>query len=340
MKVSFITYQYPPKFWWGGAFYAYRLTRCLEDMGVDLVRIGPPHMPDDGIKIPAMNLLHFAWKARGYVGDADVVHGNILADLFVTGKPCVTTLHHPIRNDYVGNSPKKMFFQFWERRCCKKAKAVITDSLTSMKEFRKIYGWDKFYSIPLGVDRVSNAKFGDPTKVLCAVGMGPRKGISIMLDVARCLAEYPVEFYVTGEGEERRYLESLATDMKLKNVHFLGVVEKEKLEELYRECGVCVIPSIYEGFSLPILEGMAHKKAVITTNVGVASEVVENGRNGFVVEKRDPALIASIIRRCIEDEKLFRRVAQNGLLTSRKLTWENTAKKTIQIYEKVLAGNS
>jgi len=334
MKVAFLTYQYPPKSFWGGSFYAFRLTHALEDLGVDLLRIGPSHMRDDGVKLAATNFLHFAWRARKYIGNADLVHGNILADVFVTRKPCITTMHHPQKYDYQNNSLRKKVYENLEKRCFRKARKVITDTSISLKEFREIYGDGKIHSVPLGVDQVKKTEFGDPRKVLCATGLSARKGVEFVLHAAKELGD--AEFYITGNGREKRRLESLAAAMRLRNIHLLGIVKQEKLELLYSECGVCIIPSIYEGFSLPILDGMAHKKAVITTNVGIASEVVENGRNGFLIEKRDPAIIASTIKRLVEDEKLFRRIAQRALSTSKKFSWKKTARETIRIYKTVL----
>ena len=338
MKVAFITYQYPPKHLWGGSFYAYKLTHALEDLGIDVVRIGPSSMCDKGIKISASNLLHFAWKAAKHVGRTDLVHGNILGDLFITKKPCVTTMHHPMKYDFPQNSFKKIAYLWMERKCFRKAKAVITDSQLARQEFINLYGNEsKIYSIPSGVDPVKKPRLGDSCKVLCATGLGPRKGLELALHAAQCLAEHSVEFYITGDGAEKKHLESLAAHMKLKNIHFLGAVTREKLEVLYSECGICLITSTYEGFGLPILEGMAHKKVVITTNTGIAPEAIENGKSGFILEERDPNLIASIIMKLIKDKALFRKLALNAYTTSKKFTWGNTAKKTIEIYETALS---
>jgi glycosyltransferase involved in cell wall biosynthesis len=125
--------------------------------------------------------------------------------------------------------------------------------------------------------------------------------------------------------------------MKLRNVHLLGVIKQDELELLYSECGVCIIPSIHEGFGLPLLEGMAHKKAVIATNTGIAPEIIENGRNGFIIKKRNPQLISSLILKLAENERLFRSIAQRAKETSRKFTWRNTAKETIKVYEMALS---
>jgi glycosyltransferase involved in cell wall biosynthesis len=335
MKVAFITYQYPPKSFWGGSFYALKLTHALEDLGVDLLRIGPSHMQDEGIKLTARNFFHFAWKARKQIGGADLVHGNILADVFVTSVPCVTTMHHAQKFDYPCSSMRKTIYEKVEERCFKKARKVITDSMASLRELEALHGDGKICSVPLGVDLVKT-DVGDPRKVLCATGLSARKGVELLLHTARELGNR-ADFYITGNGGEKQRLESLAARMKLKNMHFLGIVGGEELSLLYSQCGICIIPSIHEGFGLPVLEGMARGKAVIATNTGIAPEIIENGKNGFLINERNPKLVSSLIIKLAEDEKLFKKVAQRARETSRKFSWHKTARETIKVYKMALS---
>jgi glycosyltransferase involved in cell wall biosynthesis len=339
MKVAFIAHQYPPQFHSGGAIYAYKLSHALEDLGVDITRISQSSMDDKGVKIHARNLLSFVLKARNHVKDVDLVHGNMLGDIVIFNKPCVTTLHHPMKYDRPPASLRWKISEAGERLCFMKAKAVLTDSKFSFVEFKKLYGNGKIHIIKLGVDQVRDAKLGDPHKILCTTGLGSRKGIELILQTAGALADGPQQFYLIGNGYEKPRFESLAAKMKLKNVHFLGVVSDEEIERLYSTCGLCIVSSLYEGFSLPLLDGMAHKKVAITTKVGIAPEIIENGKNGFMVERRDPQLIASIIRKLADDKKLLSRVAQKGYETSKSFTWRNAAKETLRVYEEVLGAS-
>ncbi|NYZ75678.1 glycosyltransferase family 4 protein [Candidatus Micrarchaeota archaeon] len=308
MKIAFVSYQYPPRFVWGGSRYALEITNALEKLGVQVKRI----TSETG------GFFRFVVNARAQIGDADLVHGNILSDALIFRRPCVTTMHHPIRYD-----TKDVRYTVMEYMCFRKARKVITDSNISKAEFERMYGVGKVISIPLGVEQPEKPEIGDPKKVLCAAGVGKRKGTELLCKIADLMPK--TQFYITG-GKDA---------YQTRNMHFLGrTTSKEKLELLYRECGICIITSLFEGFSLPILEGMAHKKAVVTTRVGIAPDAV-NGRNGFVAE-RDPSAFAGIIKRLQTDRSLFEKVCEEGYRTSKGYTWAKTAKMTIRVYEEVL----
>jgi glycosyltransferase involved in cell wall biosynthesis len=94
-------------------------------------------------------------------------------------------------------------------------------------------------------------------------------------------------------------------------VEFKGYVShREKLYYLSR-CRALVLPSIFEGFGMVILEAWALKKPVIVANVEPQNKIVTHGLDGYVVENK-PEIWAKYIHLLIADEELCRQMGNNG----------------------------
>lgn len=89
-----------------------------------------------------------------------------------------------------------------------------------------------------------------------------------------------------------------------------GPRPREQLPELYRAAAVCVVPSRYENFPYTALEAMACGRAVIAARVGGLAEVVEDGRDGILVEPENPAALAEAITRLLRNAPERRRLAK------------------------------
>lgn len=333
MKVAFVSYLYPPASVLGGAKMAYELTREIENEGVEVKRITQ-------YTAHSNNFPHFAWKARRMVGDCDIVHGNTLGEIFITDKPCVTFINHPERHNR-DRIPRSLIYRYVEGVCFRKSRVVTTPSKLVKDELAGIYGQpEKIEIIYSGVNEVSGLQEGEAKTILCTTGTGKRKGIEYLIEAVGLLAKkHPdIKLRITGTSAEytarmRPRLEKLGICDK---VMPLGFISEEKVDEEYRKAGLVVVPSLYEGFGLPIIEGMAYRKPVITTPVGIAPEIVEDGRNALLAKAGDPYSIAEAIDRVISDDALRRSIAYAGHETSRRFTWKNSAKKAIDVYNRVL----
>lgn len=115
----------------------------------------------------------------------------------------------------------------------------------------------------------------------------------------------------------------------------LGPLSHEKLYLLYRAADLLVFPSWYEGFGLPPLEAMASGLPVIVSNRGALPETV-NGA-GLVVDPKDPAQLADAVHRLLKDSVLRLGFRAKGLIQAGRFCWEETAIKTLQIYQALLA---
>ena len=118
-----------------------------------------------------------------------------------------------------------------------------------------------------------------------------------------------------------------------KRIITVGFVSTEELVLLYNTATVFVIPSLYEGFGLPILEAMQCGCPVVTTKEGSLKEIA--GDAAFFVDAYNIGSIASGIERVIEDKRLQRELSEKGLIQAKKFSWEETARKTMQVYKKI-----
>lgn len=127
----------------------------------------------------------------------------------------------------------------------------------------------------------------------------PKNGIEVAIQSAPMIlgAVPDAEFLITGDGPLRGKLEEMAARLAGDRIHFVGMVGRRRLKDLFAEAGVVVIPSVdsvgmREPFGIAALEAMASGKAVIVSDVGGLPEVVRNGVDGLVVPQNNPQALA------------------------------------------------
>jgi glycosyltransferase involved in cell wall biosynthesis len=113
-----------------------------------------------------------------------------------------------------------------------------------------------------------------------------------------------------------------------------GYLHDEDLRALYSSCRVFVYPSLYEGFGLPPLEAMACGAPVIASRIPSIAETV--GTAARLVDPLDTNELSRALAELLGDEKMRRHFSEVGAEHVKKLTWEQTAIKTLEIYRQVL----
>ncbi|MEA2421774.1 MAG: hypothetical protein QOF55_873 [Thermoleophilaceae bacterium] len=211
----------------------------------------------------------------------------------------------------------------WQRivlpRIAKRARLVITVSEFSRAEIADVLGVDA-HVIPNGVDERFRPAEDKGDYALVVGTRIARKNLAGLDATARALAAGGIELLAAGSG--RGYMREEATTIRQ-----LGYVPDAELPGLYARARVLLMPSVYEGFGLPVLEAMASGTPVVAANRAALPETC--GDAALVVEPED---FAEAALRAIDDERLV----TAGLARAARFTWERAARATDQAIERLL----
>jgi UDP-glucose:(heptosyl)LPS alpha-1,3-glucosyltransferase len=213
---------------------------------------------------------------------------------------------------------------------------VIANSHRGKDEIVRHYGFpaDRIHVIHNGVDcerfKPANRSRGDGF-VLLFVGTGfERKGLAFCI---RALKELPqtVRLRVVGKGNRRRY-ERLARRLGVAaRVDFAETMEK--IESVYASADVFVLPAIYEPFANACLEAMACGVPVVTSRINGASEIIEHGKNGAIIdEPNDIEALAAAIRMFL-DRKFWADASAAARKTAEAHPFSANVEQTLKIIE-------
>jgi glycosyltransferase involved in cell wall biosynthesis len=163
----------------------------------------------------------------------------------------------------------------------------------------------------------------------------PLKGFDILIKAAKKLSGDAGVYIVGGEPTEA-YLK-LGRELGIGNVHYVNFMDAEKLKGFYRACDLFVLPSRTEAWGLVINEAMANGLPVIATDKCVAAlELIEDGRNGYLVPVDDDEALAERMNAILGDAILRRQMAEASLKKIQPYSIENMAREHYRIFEKYL----
>jgi L-malate glycosyltransferase len=168
-----------------------------------------------------------------------------------------------------------------------------------------------------------------------------RKGHDTLLRAISRLNDrnIPITALIVGDGAERASLEDMARGLGLgdREVRFLGY--RVDVPDLLAASDMFVLPSITEGMPLSVLEAMAQRLPVIATPVGGVPELVESGREGFLVPVRDVAALADRMADLAGDPGLRERMARAAFhRVEADYSWARMCSAYEQLYSGVLKG--
>jgi len=168
----------------------------------------------------------------------------------------------------------------------------------------------------------------DGAKIILSVGrLVPWKGFKELIEaMPEILREIPeAKLVIAGDGPERERLEKTIARAGLRGkVVLAGKMEREDLLKLKKAAGVFVLNSGFESFSFDTVEAMAIGLPVVVSDVGSLPELVENGRDGVVVERNDKKQIKKAVVKILKDREFARKITQNAYQTSRRFSIHDT----------------
>jgi glycosyltransferase involved in cell wall biosynthesis len=141
----------------------------------------------------------------------------------------------------------------------------------------------------------------------------PRKGLHTLLDALARLPSNMWQLAVVGNPnidlEYTRVIRKKILELRLMNVQLVGTLPDAELANVLAHSHVMVVPSQYEGFGIVYLEGMNFGLPAIATTAGGASEIVCNGKNGFLVPPDDIGVLATRLDHLLRDRNLLARMS-------------------------------
>ncbi|EUJ18730.1 glycosytransferase [Listeria grandensis FSL F6-0971] len=146
-------------------------------------------------------------------------------------------------------------------------------------------------------------------QISCFGQLGKRKGTYDILDVAAVLQEkHPdIPIYLYGDGDIKK-IEELIKTRNLLNVHLGGWVTAEQKEVAMQQTMIHILPSYQEGLPMAILETMAQGIPNISTYVGGIPDIIDNGKNGLLIEPGNTKQLEAALLTLITDNKLRQRM--------------------------------
>ena len=117
------------------------------------------------------------------------------------------------------------------------------------------------------------------------------------------------------------------------HVRHLGYVTDEERQRLYRSASMLVVPSLDEGFGMPVVEAMTIGVPVVAANRGALPEV--SGDAAQLVDPLDDEEMAEAMRRILEDPVATQAAVERGYRRARQYSWRTSAETLLQAYRQV-----
>jgi glycosyltransferase involved in cell wall biosynthesis len=314
--------------------------------------------------------LTFSLRARRLLaarrGEFDLVHddqclGRGILGMMRDGWPVLATIHHPITVDreldlvHAEDWRRRASLRRWygfvgmQTRVARRVERVITVSESSRRDIAEHLGVEpgRIAVVPVGVDsslfRPLPKTPRVPGRIMTTASADvPMKGLVPLLEaLAKLRTERDdAHLVVVGRLREGSTVPAVLERLGLsRSVRFVSGVSDQEIVQLYAEAQLAVVPSLYEGFSLPAIEAMSCGVPLVATTGGALPEVV--GRDGvaaLLVRPDDPGELAQAMEVALSDEGLRLRLAEAGRRrVAERFTWEVTARGTAEQYFELLA---
>ena len=300
---------------------------------------------------------------RSRVRRYDIVHDNqsLSYGIWAINKrmPTIATIHHPVTVDrkiaiQSACSPWEKMKQWrWysfigmQKRVSRSLARIITVSKSAKEDISRDFNipMEKFSIVPNGIDTKLFYPIADIEReknrvIVTNSADTPLKGLFFLFQAVAELAKIQ-DIHVTVVGEPKKDGDIVKLVRKLgigQRINFTGRIDGQEFVRQYARATMAVIPSVYEGFGLPVGEAMACGVPVISTTGGALPEVV--GDAGVLVPAADSAALAGAIHELLGNPKKAKKLGLAGYRRVQEhFTWKRAAEKTVAAYREVLDGH-
>ncbi len=306
-----------------------------------------------------------AWQAlRSRMEDFDLVHDNQslgygLLAIQRDGLPVLGTIHHPITVDrklelehawgMMERLGKRRWYSFtrMQARVARRLPRIITVSESSRDDIARDQRVSpkQMHVVPVGVDpeqfRPLAGVVRNPQQIITTASADvPMKGLRHLLEaVAKLRTERDVRLIVIGKAREGGTSAAAISSLGLGElVEFVSGVSDERIVELYATSAVAVVPSLYEGFSLPAIEAMSTGTPLVATTGGALPEVAgPDGETCIAVPPGDSEALARALARALDDPAAAAAIGAAGReRVIGRWSWQHTATQTVEHYRALL----
>ncbi len=235
-------------------------------------------------------------------------------------------------------------------RSVRRADHVLADSQATKDDLIALYNTpaEKITVLLSGVDarfhRVKSAtvrakyKIPDRPYIFAVGGFHPRKNYVKLMHAVMMLRAKGIEIdlvIVGGKGSLDQTGWRMLNETMPDYIHLRGFADDADLPALYSEALITAMPSLYEGFGLPLLESMACGTPVLTSNISSLPEVV--GDAGILIDPNDQDAITAALERLITDSALHAECSRRGLEQIKTFTWDSAAAQLHATYQHMLS---
>ena len=300
------------------------------------------------------------------LSEFDLVHDNQglgtgIWKIHEAGLPVLETIHHPITVDRrleTKHAPtpwkrftKNRFYAFtgMQTKVARKLPRILTVSSNSYDDIIADYGVDaeRLHIVHVGVDPQQFRPMEDvnvvPGRLMTTASADvAMKGLAFLLEaLAKLRAEdTSIHLVVIGKPKYDSKATQLIKELELAEcIEFVSGVTDQRIVELYNEAEVAIVPSLYEGFSLPAIEAMSCGVPLVATTGGALPEVVgEDGITALQVPPGDSDALTQKIRWALQQTNLRPTVGAAGReRVIQNFSWKITAERTVEHYRALLS---
>jgi glycosyltransferase involved in cell wall biosynthesis len=274
--------------------------------------------------------------------------------------PVLGTIHHPITVDrrleleHAETAYRRLTLRRWygftrmQTRVAKRLPRIVTVSESSFDDIVHDHGVDpaRLHIVPVGVDTELFRPLPDvapvPGRLVTTASADvTMKGLRYLLEaVAKLRTDHEdVHLMVIGRRKPGGASDRTIRELGLEDaVTFVTGVHEDRIIELYAQAQAAVVPSLYEGFSLPAIEAMGCGVPLVATTGGALPEVVgDDGDTALLVAPGDSEALAGVLRVALSSD-LRPTIGQRGRQRIiDRWSWRHTAERTLQQYRALLA---